>query len=319
MRSFKLILSITFLSLAANLTALNLDSEFNLSGRYRRDEINRTQKVTVNTPGTITDKIDANDLDTWQLGFDGRFIMPPLFCDCFEFLNNFYVDGYAYWGYGGKNGKLTENSTTTPSEERFAGRAKLTDAQNSNFQVGLGYLFPWECWGLGLSAGYSYDKFAIKPKHGKSRTSPETSFATDPRYRKGYTTSHIWHGPWVGLEGYFEWCAWIFDVGYEAHFATFNLIHSIADNPIAEREDLAIRGRSNNAFGNVAFLDAHYYVCDTLVVSAGFKYQHWNVDRIHTEPKHGTFISNRFPTFTKVTNKVTWSSYCFSLDMGYFF
>ncbi len=309
------------ISNATSLPALELGSEFNASGRYRYDQFQRTNKVRLHPPTlSQTDKVHADGINVWQWGFDGRFMVPPSFCGNLAFLNNFYVDGYGYWGDGGKGGTLREDSHDFDLAERLVGKAKLTNAQTSDFQVGLGYLFSWCTWGLGVSTGYAYDKLEIKTTHGKTSSPyPEAPFVDDPIYKRGYRTTAVWRGPWTGIKLFYNWCALKFDLGYEFHYGRYSDKHAIPHSALAQAEGLADKVRARHAYGNVAFLNVHYYLCQGLALGAGFKYQYWQADHGRLRPRFGTFISNGLPATTKISTDVNWSSYSATVDLGYFF
>lgn len=314
-----LVLCLLLACSANSLIAFELDSEFNVTGRYRRDEIDLSEKIKLAPPTlTETDKVHAKDLDVWQWGIDYRFMMPTLFCGTFSFLNNFYLDGYAYWGYGGKNGKLSEKIHAVNPVAITIGKAHLKNAQNSDFQVGIGYLFSWNCWGLGISGGYSYDKFKLKTSHGK------TSIGGNPfedaiLYAKGYKTTTIWEGGYVGAKLFYEWCSWLFDIGYEFHLPRYSEVHALSDRAEVVQSRLPSKSRSNQAYGNVAFLDVHYYICGGLVLGAGFKYQNWTACHARVRPRHGSFVDHHLPATTKINENVEWNSYSASVDIGYYF
>lgn len=306
---------------AASLSALELGSEFNGSGRYHHDSLQRTNRIKF-TPTTLgeKDQVHATGINAWQWGFDGRFMMPPTFCGFWGFLKNFYVDGFAYWGYGGKGGRLHETLNDFDLGIKLVGKAKLTNAQTSDYQVGLGYLFNWCEWALGISSGYSYDKVEIKTTHGKtSDPYPAAPFVNDPIYGRGYRTISIWEGPWAGAKLFYNWCAYKFDLGYEFHYGRYSDKHGIPDNPIAQAEGLSDKVRAHHAYGNVVFLDAHYYFCDGFVVGGGFKYQYWYANNGRLTPRNGTFVSNGFPATTRIRTNVNWSSYSLTADIGYYF
>src|SRR5688572_28872831 len=94
---------------SANLSALCLTNNIELSGGYRQDDF----KTGENYVGIVApeDVVRINDttakhINVWQIGVKGRLVFPELDC-CYNscgcgfdwgFLRNFYLKGHGYWG-----------------------------------------------------------------------------------------------------------------------------------------------------------------------------------------------------------------------------
>lgn len=99
---------------------------------------------------------------------NARLMMPCLASDSyFSFINNFFITGFAYWGWGGCNANLCEEITGFICKNKQIGRARLKSAKTNDYQIGAGYLFDWNCWNFAISAGYAYDKQKIESKCGE--------------------------------------------------------------------------------------------------------------------------------------------------------
>ena len=166
-------------------------SDLNISSGYRNDTY-KTVNTTKAVPDTTTqvDTINIKNINVWQVGVNGRLIMPDLE-NCF--LNNFFLSGFAYWGWNGSGGRLNEHVVSFTGAGELRGKAKLKKAETSDFQLGLGYLFYWREWNFGLSAGYAYDKQKIETKSGQISFPAGAPFVDAPLYGNGYQTTTKWN------------------------------------------------------------------------------------------------------------------------------
>lgn len=307
--------------LTGSLAALDLSTEVNFIGGYRNDDLRRRNTKEL-IPPTVenVDTIKIKSIHIGQVGLNARFKSPQMdtCCDC-SFLGNFYVDGFAYWGWGGKGAKLHE-----VIDEPFVGpvefgRAELKDVNTYDYQIGVGYFFDLDCVGVGISGGYAWDRQRIKTSHGELASAPVTDFLDAPIYSAGYETTTTWEGPWIGAEFFFDVCEWTLGLGYEYHFAHYRARHTIPNNPFAEAEGLANIAKSSQGSGNVGFLNAFYHFCEGWQIGAEFKYQNWFADCARVKPLGGTFVDFGLPETTRIHATGQWISYSINFNIGYSF
>lgn len=296
MKFYKMFAVLSFLHCCAG---FSLSSELNLSNGYRNDTLQRTNTLKF-APYRVdqTDHIKINNINLWQIGLDGRLMLPK----------NFYLTGFALWGLGG-GGKLNEQIVSRNFSYKQTGKAQVHQARTHDYQIGLGYLFDWNCWNLGISSGYAYDKQRVKINRGA------IDLRNAPIYWKKYETTTTWKGPWVGGELFYNRCAWRCSLGYEHHFAHYDARHCIPPYPLAVQQGLSSRTKSSHAHGNIVFLDGRYRFCGCWQIGAFFKYQNWRAGQ-------GCLTSNYFPLngyspHSSATGQ--WTSYSINLDIGYAF
>lgn len=316
MRLSQIATSAVFLLYAAS--AFSQDcrrSELNLSGGYRSDTYKRDNTTKSDSHTTIQkDTIDINHINIWQVGVNGRAMMPG-FENCFA--RNFFLSGFAYWGWKGAAGKLHEPITSFTGAGKQNGKARLDKVDTRDFQLGLGYLFNWKHWNFGLSSGFAYDKQNIKTRSGKISYPSGAPYIDAPIYGIGYQTVTKWWGPWIGTE--IEYCRslWRVSTGYEIHFADYSAHHTIPNNFIARLQGVESKTRSSQAYGNVVFLEGDYRFCKGWKVGSVFAYQHWQANHGHL--KSDDFKLDGTPSSTKVSSTARWIAYGMTLDIGYTF
>lgn len=317
---YTLILSLTICT-SIPLAAIDLGTEINLSGGYRNDKLVR-KNITALTPSfaSSTDNIEIKNLSIGQIGLNGRLMLPtPDSCYETTVWNNFFIEGYGYWGWGGHGSKLHEYYTDLSTGFVEAARANLRGVRTNDYQIGLGYLFDMDCWAIGISAGYAYDRQKIKTKNGQiSFPYPLAPFIDVALFDNGYKTTTTWSGPWVGTELYYQWgCDWLFGLGYEYHFTDYHANHTIPNTPEALLEGIATKTKGSNASGNVGFLKARYKFCEGWDVGASFKYVNYTAKKAHA---HITSLNAAdFPDTIKIKAKGQWISYSVNLDIGFAF
>lgn len=304
------------------LSAIDIRTDLNIVGGYRNDELQRINIIEFYPP-TVTeiDKIRIDNINIGQVGLQGRLMMPrcePCWCEDFAFINNFYLAGFALWGWGGSGTNLHEREEDFTAGLEVIGRAKLSDAQTEDYQIGLGYLFDFGCWGVGISGGYSYDQQEIRTKHG-AFTTPTFSVEV-AGYGKGYKTKTTWKGPWIGAQLFRDWCSWTFGLGYEYHWADYTAKHRVPNNPTAQAEGfIADNTKSHQGFGNIVFVDSVYHFCNCWEVGAGFRYQYWEADHCRLTPAGTSFAQLGFPVTTKARAIGKWISWSINFNLGYSF
>lgn len=291
-----------------------------MTGGYRNDTLHRNNSIKFSRTESESDTIHIKHIHLWQVGVDYFFTLPQNYyrSNCLHFLKNFYVDGFAYGGAGGRDAPLHETITSHPSGMEERGKAKLKAAHTTDLQVGIGYVFDWNNWAIGCKGGYSYNKQTISTEYGKC-VLPKHPCEYDLLYRHGYRTSTIWQGPWLGAEIFYACNRWKVRGGYEYHFTSYIANHYVPDLVAIEYDALEDKTFSNRASGNVIFLNGVYHFCEGWEAGLWLKYQHWSSPPGHLKPRYGTFSDYELPATTKAKGTDRWISYSISLDLGYFF
>lgn len=293
-----------------SLHAFESRTDIDFTTGYRNDSLQRKNKLELHPPEVAqTDKIDISDISIWQVGIDGYCLISP----CSP-LHNFYLTGYAYWGWNICDAHLHETIRSDFVKQK--GRANIDDIHTYDYQIGVGYLLDWNCWNLGVAGGYAYDEQKIRSKHGSISLPAGAPFEAAPLYGEGYTTRTAWKGPWVGVDLAYNWCHWKGTAGYEYHFGRYVANHSIPGGAIAPIEGYATHTKAR-AQGNVFYLKGAYMFCSRWELGGGLKYQHWRSHHGHlTSP---FFAANGFPATTKVLATGKWISYSIDFLIGYSF
>lgn len=311
----KRIICLLALCLGTWLQAVEINTGFNFSNSYRHDQLERKNSLHSENATFFTDTVNVKNIPIWQIGLNG-YLAPPQ--DHFYWsdnpilspFSNIYVDGFAYWGWGGWKSTLTEQIENLLTDSTLTGKAKLRNVHTWDIQIGLGYLFDWQDWGLGLSAGYAYDTQDLHASSGK------ISSVRSPIYSH-YHTRTIWKGPWVGIEVFYDWCPWTFSLGYEYHRALYTSNHFIDDSLTPNAQGFEDSTHSKHAQGNVAFLEANLHIYEQWEAALSFKYQNWQARKGRLKPDDVTFSQLDFPANTTGSATGSWISYAVTLDLGY--
>lgn len=277
--------------------------DINVSAGYRNDRIETTIKA-FDPPGTLinVDKLKGKDINIFEVGINGRVT----YCD------QAFIRGYANFGWV-CDGRYTETSGF-PLIFSSVTKGKIHSGHTRDYSIGVGYLFScWNCFKIGPAVGYSYDFQKIKL--GNNVT---TNGEPSP------TLNHLsydmkWQGPWLGAEAQFcVQCVQV-NVGYEYHWSDWRANWTLAGPDVI---DIAFsdKRRSNNAHGNVVFLEGNYVFCSCWTVGLGFKYQQWTVRRGCEKPRAGSFAAiGLSPTEHDKVTHVCWRSAQVHVSLGYLF
>lgn len=308
------ILSVYLACSCIHLFAIDTKTDLDFSTGYRNDSLQRKNTLKLCPPVNQTDEIKINNISIWQVGLNAGFLISPFSQNHFKegsHLHNFFVSGFAYWGWNMWNPKLHE--TIEGCSQVQIGKAEVNNVHTSDYQIGAGYLLYWDNWNLAFSGGYAYDRQSIATKEGEIAFSCNGPFGCAPLYGKGYKTVTTWKGAWVGINPSYICDYFKAGVGYEYHFARYRANHSIPMDPIAQLEGYETYTKSDGS-GNVFFLNGAYLFCTRWEVGACFKYQHWSAHHGHlTSP---FFYANGFPCNTQVTASGKWISYGVNLNIG---
>lgn len=271
-----------------NLFGLEVSNEIDFFAGYRYDRIKHHASLDFVTPlddGAVTAKArsKADDINIGEIGIDIRYFMPQLDCCCeFPWLSNFYLDGYASWGWGGKSktkSRFTEYSATGTEIVSYHHDHKIKSVDVQDYQIGLGYLlYNCDCFAWGITGGWSYDR--QKLKHHADHYD--------------YKISQRWNSGYLGTELFYGWCEWLLNAGYEYHWA-----------------DLHSDGvKSHRADGNVVYVDGTYQLCDCWDVGFCFKWRDFDARRGKI---HGDDVLKGGHA------KARWESYSIVAKVGYGF
>jgi hypothetical protein len=291
----KLFVKTAILALVASssLSAICIGDDLRLEGGYRHDEYQHNFTTDAVIPGAAafvnSQEFKVKNVDLGTFGIRGRFAFPQLDnCGCYDlsFLDNFYVTGFANWGWAG-NESYSDSivSGLTPVTTDYSGN--LSYVRTHDYNIGLGYLIDLGCWfdpcscidlsnwALGISGGYQWDKQRYKV-NSATVTVNGVELIGPAVFEEGLKIYQRWEGPWVGAQLFYEACGWRMDFGYEYHFdlhtrGKFNY----TDSGLAlGASDFSWHG--HKGYSNVAFVNAYYDLCDGWDLGLGFKYQDWH-------------------------------------------
>lgn len=271
------------------------------TGGYRYDRL--TCNINAfDPPGTFisSDDLKATNLNVWEWGLRSRVR-----------LGSIYAKAWGTFGFIGDGdyrevGRGASGSSSTSKAD--AGQGSVEDAS-----FGLGYLFEvtdWLC--LAPVGGWSYNYQRIKINNA------ETDGVDDPVI-DGVSYKDRWQGPWVGFEAATNlWC-FTLNLGYEYHWAHWHGTWKLnsSDVPGGAFSD---RRKSNDASGNVVYLNTFWNAWDCLDAGVLLKYQYWQAKGGRLTPLHGTFADLGFGAdeVDKIS-KATWQSFEIQLSLGYTF
>jgi len=266
------------LSVGTSLSAVELMNDIDFSGGYRQDDFKTAYHYFLRDDARdVTNNITkAEHANIWQIGLKGRLVMPDLYClQSFEFLRYFYLTGHAYWGRDAGHTHFEDNYE---SADNGFGCGTIKDYHTTDWQIGLGYLFDIGCFfgcnsdldlSLGVLGGYSWDQQKITlGKRSVDSGFNGIAYLPDTSYNSANLFNR-WQGGWLGTEIYYSHCNLLLNLGYEYHWSTWD---SGENFPKVNFWD---RRHSDNASGNVVYLDATYNVCDSWEVGIGLKWSRY--------------------------------------------
>lgn len=308
------------------------DSEFDIALGYRRDSIQTDVHSAGNTSGSFSsDKLDIKGLDLFILGLKAR----GGYC-------NWFARGYAYWGWGNdgeyrEHNAFDNNFSSGASNSR--NRIDINRYRTQDYSIGVGYLFDL-CWcggfdGLyiGPVVGWAYDRQQARlgKNHnfntGSNSASGSVSNSTANNFLDDLQYTTKWNGPWLGIDFVYEYCEFIFDFGYEFHWAQWKANWSLSDDSSGSgsfnNNNFAFSDRRHgkNGHGNVVYADIKWALCDCWIVGLGFKYQDFEVKhgKVHNRGTSDDFSSSSSISFNDRVRKASWRAASIELDLGYSF
>lgn len=291
----------SLLALSTHVFAVNVNHSLDIRTGYRNDKIT-TSIVAFDPPGTfiLADDLNASHINVFEIGASGRLKVG----------SNWLLRGYAYYGMV-CNGSYSE-ITHTPNNSSSITTADIYQGDTNDYSAGIGYLF--NCFGLSLGpiAGWSFDSQRIKMQHAVSN-GLSNPILNNLVYKTRF------EGPWLGVETQFSICKIKIAAGYEYHWSDWRGNWQLAGPDIFGGSFSDIR-KSNDAIGNLIFIDGSYIFCNGFSAGLSIKYQEWKVKNGNEVPTAGSF-----PAVGLGANEVdvipdaSWKSYSLLASLGYHF
>jgi len=294
---FSFLLLAPFLNIQAQLP-ICIGMDLDITNGYRRDDLSCLIHV-FDPPDTFqfADDLHIKDISIYQVGLKGKWLF-----------NNwqFHLEGDCGWA---NSGNYEEAGTATIS------RAHVHHGQVKDLIIGFGYLFPI-CWNLriGPVAGWSYNSQKIKIHHAETGDLPDP-ILNHLRYR------NRWQGPWVGINTKFHICPCNLGIsgGYEYHWADWHATWRL-HGPDVPGVAFSDKRHSNDAHGQVVYLDARWNFWYCWNVGFGLKYQTFRAVNGRERPFAGSFAAvGLSSTEVDKVKHATWRSWAATLDVGYTF
>lgn len=277
------------------LTAAETFVHLDMTNGYRQDRIS-TLVEAFDPPGTqiASDSLKATNLPFYQIGVDGKLSLCGLFIR---------IDADWAWANHGDYKEVV----STPEGLSSTTKGHVHDAKARDFGVGVGYLYPFnEDFSLGPVGGWQYhlQKFKVRD--------PRTDGIPDP-ILNGLKYTDCWHGPWLGFDLAYRFCKYSFHTGYEYDWAEWHATWRLK-GPDVPGVAFSDHRKSNQAHGQVIYLDAKWHFYDCWSLGCGLKYQMWKA----THGKVNPLRDNAPVSSTEVdkVNRAKWTSFTATLDLG---
>lgn len=302
----KLFLKSLLLVLAAtsSVSAACINDELRFEGGWRNDEYSHTIDTVYASGVTETNDFSVSSVDLGTFGVRGRFFVPQWDdCGCFDMslLDNFYVQGFANWGWSGR-AKYHHDVALAVGDGvvDVDNTGNLSYVNTSDFQIGLGYFIDLGCWfndcsclnlsdwGLGVAGGYQWDR--QKFKVSSATLVVDDIFVGDNPLEEGLKVYQRWQGPWVGAQLFYNACGWSFDVAYEYHFCLHTNGHYNFTDLAAIFGAVDYSWRGHDGHSNVVYVNGYYELCQGWDLGLGFKYQDWHATRQRTSFDPDVFL-----------------------------
>lgn len=298
-----------YVSLLSLLVITNLQAQFccgppicigmdlDITNGYRRDKLDCLIN-SFDPPDTFQnrDDLEIKDISIYQVGLKGKWLF-----------NNwqFHLEGDCGWANSG-NYRESDGSVV---------KARVHHGQVKDLIFGFGYLFPIYCsWRVGPVVGWSYNSQKIRIHDAEIDGIP-VPFLNHLRYR------NRWQGPWVGVNTKFHICCWNLGIsgGYEYHWADWRATWHLR-GPDIPGEAFSDKRSSNNAHGQVVYLDARWNFWYCWNVGFGVKYQTFRAVNGRERPLDGSFVEiDLSNTRVDKVKDANWQSFAATLDFGYTF
>lgn len=278
--------------LPAALSAQWWESSFDFDLGYREDSL--TCLINAYDPPEnflFSDDLTIDDLRVYEIGAKGKCIA----CESLLFKGFLYMGRIERGNYKEVDDGVKGLQKTT--------KLKVVNGQTVDFSVGAGYLFPcFYCVRIGPTAGYSYNHQHVKMEcAGKPLC--------------GLKYKNRWQGAWVGVDGYFSFCGFGVNAGYEYHIPNWSGYWLIKKN--VQGGPYSDVRKATRGWGNVVYFDAYTVSFLCIKLNCQLKYQYWKMQDGCEHPK-----STKFSSLGLGNNRVdkiphaTWQSFEVLFGLG---
>lgn len=309
----------------AQLAAIYPQVELNASGGWRQDHLRSQITSNINDSKDI---VKGSHLNIWQLGIDGY--VAPQFFECDSFLNNFILQGSAYWGW--VNNGIYQHKYSVPSEIfSTLNRGDISRGHTWDYTIGLGYLFPvGDCFRIGPTFGYAFNKLSYRAENviGIVNTEAPANLinqtlvsATDPfsYFDEGLLFSSRWKGPWAGFDAQFDFCEVVLMFSYEYHWGEWLGKFTAQPADILDNIHYSDVRKSNHAHGHVGYVGANYIFSECFNLGLGVKYENFRASGKAVPRASGGFPAVGGPEGERNKFKTTWNTVQLFVDLGVLF
>lgn len=314
-------------------------NSLSISGGWRYDWLRTRSGSRASDTDIAADPhetLKLKNLNIWQIGGQLHWSVPN-FCDCqYEWLNRFYVRGYAYRGWI-TSGHLSHRSGESNVLGFSRNGGKIHKGRTVDGTIGVGFLYPF-CSGIAVGpvGGWSYEQVHVSTKRHHHSSSESSSSSDDLRLHRSFTST--FRGPWVGVDVAYEYtdcCRDLnlrFEAGYEYHWARWYGSNKFRgyDDSYSSSGSHHLRQRTNDAWGNLGYFNAWWVLCENWELGLGVKYQSWEARRHHHRRSSSSSSSEIIPIVAledgddsgrdhRKIRRVCWDSVTVNLDLGYSF
>jgi len=281
------------------------------TGGYRVDQIRtEVRGFDVSLNDRLRDKLKISNMGIWEVGGKCRLTL----------CQQWFIQGHAFVGWAHK-GRFEETTNIIPFECLLTSTTShIHNGETQDYSVGLGYMFNLSfcdvCFRMGPSAGWSWDTHFVRI--GEAETNFFPDFILSELKYEDY-----WQGPWMGIGAQYTWCGIELGLCYEYHFPTWRSKWSLRGPDVAPGA-FSDKRHSHHGYGNIVTLDAHYCICDCLVVGVDFKYQDWSIKEGREKGEEPIVDCTALggicpaPRHDKMAES-TWKSYGLQVDLGFSF
>lgn len=290
-------------------------SSISYSTGGRCDEYRVIEKDFIGENFTGSNKEKYKDIDIWQVGFQATLAIPGCYTDCgWDWLSQFYVDGYAYWGTVGNGGKRYIDFYLPDGTFNGGSKRNARSGSTYDYQISLGWLYAVTCeFGLAPVVGYSWDHQTLRPSSLISFDLDPTPATSIAEYYK-----YDWKGPFLGLELVYDLCDIRFDAGYEHHWVRSS--YSLNSNrfdviPVFPTcTPKSQKAHDHHAHAHVGYVGATWDICDCWALKLQGKYRNYWA---------GSETARNNPELTEdcgiASYKPQWHSWEITFDIAYRF
>jgi hypothetical protein len=289
-----------------NKKALPLETEFVITGGYRRDDLdwNIAGDINGNNPNILSE-LTWDDIESYQVKFQGSLVWPRIIA-----LRGSANYGWIFNGDNQDSDYFGDNRTFEFS--RSNNSTDDGDVWDASIAVGYPFRFGQTVIGTVIPlVGYSHHEQKLKITDGYQTIPPIGPF---PGLDSSYDAQ--WEGPWIGIDLRFKarkikTFAHRFETyfTYEYHWADYD-----AEANWNLRDDLAHpKSFKHDSDGNGYVIGAgfNFVLHQHWALNFNFDYQDWSTD----DGTSKVFFADGTSAKTRL-NEVNWTSYALSLGIS---